>query len=291
MIKVIVGALLASLSFLAFGAVPETQLHINETNFKRYINHEKVELDEKIIVRVDESILAGQSASVEVQWAGCKAQGGSSGFDVQLIGLRDLPEVHDSYQLKPGEAQFQTSAWITITRKRSEEIISKRQVYECNLLGTEYYPVSIKDKLIAKLIVTIEVPRPSCSITVPATIKVPAVSRKNPQSRVALPVELTCERADQFQFIPDVSLTLTSDAHDAHGHLLEDDNLTLQMLYGSDVPAQEGNEWLADGEQKYPAGKINGESKTVTPVIKATIKEGAAPEVRKVNATLTMNFS
>lgn len=77
-------------------------------------------------------------------------------------------------------------------------------------------------------------------------------------------MQLVCEKSGDIHFVPDVSLNLTSDGGDSNGHLLEVDNLMLQMLYGSDVAGQEGSEWAADGDEKYPVGKMDGESRTVT---------------------------
>ncbi|ELM3739081.1 hypothetical protein [Yersinia ruckeri] len=292
MMKVVYFLLLFTASFMVVAEAPQTVLNINESNFERYVNKEHQPLDEPVIIAVAPSVLAGQpNVNVGVMWDSCKPLNGSSGFNISITGFRDKDETHDSYEFSTEILSFHTKVWMTLEEVSSSPVISKTQSYECDVLGTRTWPSGLDNQPIARLIINIDVPPPSCSISVPKTITVPPVSKKNPQSTIVLPVQLTCEKMDVIHYVPDVSLTLTSDADNSNGHLLEDDSLVLKMLYGSDVPTQEGNEWAADGDKKYPVGQMDGQTKNVTPVIQATIKEGAVPEVRKINATLTINFS
>lgn len=291
MMKSVCFLLLFTTSFIAT-AVPETVVNISKSDFERYINKEHQLLDTPVTITAEPAVLAGQpNVNVAVMWDSCKPLKGSSGFNVSITGFRDKDETHDSYEFSPDELSFQTKVWMTLKDVSSSPVTSKTQSYECDVLGSRSWPSGWDNKPIAKLIINIDIPSPSCSISVPKTITVPPVSKKNPQSIIVLPVQLTCEKMDVIHYVPDVSLTLTSDADNSNGHLLEDNSLVLKMLYGSDVPTQEGNEWVADGDRKYPVGQIDGQTKNVAPVIQATIKDGAIPEVRKVNATLTLNFS
>lgn len=291
MVKIILFYFMLIQSFMATGA-PSTFIDIDETNLKRYLGQEDVQYSDPVQLSVDDSVFGDQrSAIINVKWDSCIAIDGSSDFNITVKGVKNIKEIADSYNFYRDSPVMQTTIWLTIVDNLSGGSHSKKESYECDMLGSETWPVTFTNRVLSKLIINISIPEPKCLISVQKIIVVPPVSKKKPESSVELPVQLECENVDNIHFIPNVSLTLTSNGVGDNGHLLEDDNLILQMLYGSDVPSLEGNEWLADGNKKYPVGEMDGESRTVRPVIKATIKDNAIQEKQEINATIMMNFS
>ncbi|KAA5987800.1 hypothetical protein, partial [Pantoea sp. M_5] len=118
-------------------------------------------------------------------------------------GFRNKDEQADSLELSNASLFFTTKLWLSVSQ--SGQSMSTKQQYECDVKGTEYWPVSINNATVSKLILTFEIARPTCSISTLKAVKLPPVSKLSPSSSAELPISVDCS---DFTSSPTVFLTL-----------------------------------------------------------------------------------
>ena len=269
-----------------FAAVPETILSVNDDNFRDWVGKKDVLLPEPITIEVEPSLIT-MSTTVNLEWGKCTSIQGGGDFALEVKGINNLMQIADSVQLEKGNTKHITKAWLTLTRNTSGDYASSKQKYSCPVLGTIYYPVSITKEPVSYLIVEITIPPVSCELSAPSIITMPALSKKNTTSINPLPLTVRCESVDPFSAPASVNLTATGE--NSSSHLYDDDNVTMDILYGDDS-SNPGGIWRADGFSEYPVGVLNGNQVTVLPIIRAIMKENASPGQYKTSIIVNLNI-
>ena len=224
-------------------------------------------------------MLAGaQLASLNVHWVDtCSPVNGSSGLNIKVKGFRNVNEDADSYEISNDSLFISTKIWLSISQNGQE--MSAKQQYECDVLGTEYWPATIKNVQVTKLILSFERAKPVCSITTLNSLVLPSVSTYNQTSSAELPITVKCEN---YTSAPTVFLTLRGGQSRDGDSLYEDNNILIEALND-----QTGQRWKADGVTKYSSGQIDT-IKKVTPLISSSIKEAARAGLYSTSATITL---
>lgn len=258
---------------------PETDIKISAEQYTAMLGHVDFAYSDDVTVSLPAYLLSGASqVSLQVQWADtCSPVNGSTGLNIKVKGFRNEDEQADSLELSNTSLFFTTKLWLSVTQ--SGQSMSTTQQYECDVKGTEYWPVSISNATVSKLILTFEIARPTCSISTLKAVKLPPVSKFSPSSSAELPISVDCSN---FTSSPTVFLTLNGGQASDDGSLYEDSNISIEAI--SD---ETGQRWKADGIEKYPVGQVDTVTK-ITPLIRSSIKEGANAGSYEATATITL---
>ncbi|EQA1624807.1 hypothetical protein V5K00_RS22100 [Enterobacter asburiae] len=267
-------------------SVPETHITLNADEYAASVGQGYVGYAQPVTLEVLSSLLGeqGQEASLQLNWQEqCTPLKGSMGLDIHVEGFRNVQENSDSIQITPTNLSFTTKIWLNLVR--NNDSLSTAQEYECDVIGTEYWPVPINHTTVSKLNISIEMQKPSCSISAPGKMTLSPLSDVNPTSTETMPVSVKCEG---YPYPPRVFLTLKGGMNSNNDNLYEDDNILFEMLYGDDNSSLTGQHWRADGLTRYAVGEVET-TKTIEPLIKSTMKESAKAGDYKATATIMLN--
>ncbi|TDS84866.1 hypothetical protein EDF78_11915 [Rahnella sp. BIGb0236] len=286
---------------LCFGAVPRTTVNINQDNFSLWVGNGYTELPEPVTTEFSKEIWDIGANQFNVHWSpvggdhgDCRAIYGSSGFSVKILGVADNKIEQGNINVTAGNpVPITTKAWISIEQTGGTQTQSKTQIFQCDLEAKTWWPQDTDYMLVAKVFVNINIPPPSCSLSVQSQLVMPTLSTSsngNKEAKKTLPITVNCNNVSGIHYIPKVDLTLSTSSANEGNHVYDDDSITLKMLYGDDS-SKSGEEWTADGSSNYSIGEIlDGATKTVTPEVDAIVKSGAQAEKYDVNVTVMMNF-
>lgn len=259
--------------------VPETDIKLSAEQYAAMLGHDDFAYSDDVTMLLPAYLLTGASqVSLQAQWADiCSPINGSTGLNIKVKGFRNENEQADSLELSNAALFFTTKLWLSVTK--NGQSMSTKQQYECDVHGTEYWPVSISNATVSKLILTFEIARLTCSISTLKAVKLPPVSKFSPNSSAELPISVDCS---DFTSSPTVFLTLNGGQTSDDGNLYEDNNITIEAIND-----KTGQRWKADGIEKYPVGQVDTITK-ITPLIRSSIKEGANAGSYEATATITL---
>ncbi|MGX5026491.1 hypothetical protein ACWKYF_06050 [Enterobacter asburiae] len=262
--------------------VPITTLHINHEQYSAMVGQSDYEFPDKVTLPLADFVLGDKTppVSLQVEWSGnCTPLNGTTGLNIKVQGLRDFKEIADGLQISgKSELSHTTNLWFTVNK--SAQSMTPKQQYECDLLGTEYWPNVFTRHPVTKLILSFDTEKSACNISTLGSLDLPPVSTHNKRSFAALPITVSC---NNFDSAPKVYLTLKGGQESDGDSLYDDNNVTMEALYN-----EAGQRWKADGEMKYEVGEVDS-VKTITPVISSTIKELAHAGLYRTSATITLD--
>lgn len=264
------------------GDAPSTTLHINHEQFSTMVGKTDYIFPDKVTLPLADFILGDKNTSVSLQvnWDGnCTPLNGTTGLNVRVQGIKDFKEIEDSLQISGKSAlSHTTNLWFSVNK--SAQPMTQKQQYECDLLGTEYWPNSFNRLPVSKLILSFGTEKSACNISTLSSLDLPPVSIHNMRSFAELPITVSCSN---FDTAPNVYLTLIGGQGSDGDTLYDDSNVMMEALYN-----ETGQRWKADGEMKYEVGEVNS-VKTITPIISSTIKELAHAGIYRTSATITLD--
>jgi|GEM_PF-3595659 len=259
---------------------PETDINFSTEQYSAMMGQVDFAYPSDVTMHLSSSVLNGASqASLQVEWAeSCTPINGSTGLSIRVKGFRNINEPADSLEISTDSLFFTTKIWLSLSA--NGQSVSAKQQYECDVLGTESWPVSINNAVVSKLKLSFAIAKPACSISTKNSLSLPPVSKYNQTSSTELPITVNCSN---YASAPTVFLTLRGGQSSDGDSLYEDSNILIEALNDAT-----GQRWKADGITKYVVGEVDT-IKKVTPLISSSIKEDAHAGSYTTSATITLD--